>query len=257
VLVSRRRSRAGHGRNHPEDPGGRTLASDINKFTQRRNWLFYTQLSPVVREVYTVLLSFAWGNSTVVWPSVDRIAEMARIGRTVAQEALNTLENLGFIDIESRPPAVNRYTLRDLSKAEIEQICGMSRAEIATCELATRTSRNPTRTRRISTGTSRIPAVDRSDSGHEVNEHEEDELKEDKTKKRNTPPTPAASAESPPAGGKTSPAYGRGQEEGGQTSLEDEKRIAPAISPSNYMGGPPDQLFSSLREKLLSAKRTS
>ena len=228
------------------------------KFTKRPNWLFQTKLNLAAREVYTVLLSHAWGGKATVFPSIKRIAEMAGIGRTTVKDALNTLESIGLIDIDRRPPAANRYTIRDLSgdlsEAEIEQICSLSRAEIATCEPATRTSRIPAGTSRIPAGTSRIPTVDRSDSGHEVYEHKDDELKEDKTRRRNTPPTPAASAERFPAGEETNPAYGRGQVREGTGAGSLETGEMPSVSSSNNMFPRPDDDFASLRAHLLRAK---
>lgn len=239
-------------------------------FTQRPNWLFESNLSPNVRETYTVLLSHAWNGDSIVYPSVDRIAKMARIGRTTTQEALNTLEAIGLISIDSRPPHRNRYTLRalngEVSKAGIERICALSRAEIAALEASTRTSQNPVSTSRNPFSTSQIPssgpvgfrAVDRSDSGHEAYEYESDEYeadegKEDEARRRTTPQTPPASVECPSATVETSPAFGRGQG-GGEEIMEKEMRIAAALSSPKYDYG---ERFGSLRRKLLASEEKS
>lgn len=99
-------------------------------FTKVPNWLLHTKLNPSTRMVYVALLSHAWNGHRTVWPGVQRIAKLSSTGTTVVNEALRTLTGVGLITVEHSVGTVNRYTILPLSRAEIDRICSLSKAEV-------------------------------------------------------------------------------------------------------------------------------
>ncbi len=227
--------------------------TDFTKFTIRPNWLFETSLNPTAREVYTVLLSHAWNGTDVVWPGIGRIAEMAGVGRTAAKEALRSLERMGLISTERRPPTVNRYTIRKLSDAELEQICGYSTPDAAISDALTRKSQNPTVVDRNPTIVDRNPTTRGPESDHEVDTPNEDVAEENETRRRNTPPPPAAAAD---RALDSVTETGLRPEPGGQAGSWESEQNFGAISSTNKQCDNIADSLASLRARVLGPANT-
>lgn len=93
-------------------------------FTKFPDWVFDARrLSPATKLVYAALLSHTREGQIQAWPSVKRLAAMTGAGTTAVRRSLRHLEDLGMITTEIRPPHANRYTIVELSGADIESIC--------------------------------------------------------------------------------------------------------------------------------------
>jgi hypothetical protein len=222
------------------------------------NWILPSKFSPTERAVYVALLSHDWPDEKGrckgwVNPGINRIAGLSGASPSSVKTALRVLAGVGVVIIKPQFGGSNKYLLPSLDECQIERLLSLSRAEIQKSGRSTRDSQNLTTPSQNLTDPSRNLTGGWLKSGPEVIQREIDEENKTNEKDEETPPMPPASVDRPSAREETSPAYGRSQE-GGEEIVEEEKRSAAAVSPPKNGDGSSDD-FSSLRRKLLSAKR--